>query len=55
MAIWRKNRILYDDITINRTDGLTTSIDVDLKLYKEEDMISKNVKYNDENGDEQTY
>ena len=55
MAIWRKNRILYDDITINRTDGLTTSIDVDLKLYKEEDMIPKTVKYNDENGNEQTY
>ena len=55
MAIWRKNRILYDDILINRTDGLSTSIDIDLKLYKEEDMVSKTVKYNDENGDEQTY
>ena len=49
------NKVIYDDITINRTDGLTTSIDVDIKLYKEEDMISKTLKYNDENGNEQTY
>ena len=49
------NKVIYDDITINRTDGLTTSIDVDIKIYKEQDMISKTLKYNDENGNEQTY
>ena len=26
------NKVIYDDITINRTDGLTTSIDVDIKI-----------------------
>ncbi len=49
------NKVIYDDITINRTDGLTTSIDVNIKIYKEQDMISKTLKYNDENGNEQTY
>ena len=50
-----KNRVIYDDITINRVDGVAKTLDINLKLYVEDTMVEKTVKYNDENGDEQTY
>ena len=50
-----KNKVIYDDITINRVDGVSKTLDIVCKLYLEDDMIEETKQYNDENGDIQTY
>lgn len=48
------NRIIHEEVTEHRVDDLVQSLTIDIILQVESKLSKKDIKYNDENGVEQT-
>ena len=49
-----KYRLIHEEVKENRIDDLVQSLTIDIILQNAENVNQKNIKYIDENGDEQT-